>query len=173
MRIIDKTLAKVEHTSASHSMPNFGVAQIVLACRGCRLAVKCSLEDGDTADLRTAAMLPDAQFEVHFRALTPTQACRKGYQGWPHTASVWQEERDTVPVCASHWTSKFSTVHTLPHVTSLQGRLYLKKATVVDVHQPTVCDVVVDDPRQRTTGVTQRQLETLVPKVNLPSQQHS
>ncbi len=36
---------------------------------------------------------------------------------------------------------------------------------MVDVHQPTVCDVVVDDPRQRTTGVTQRQLETLVPKV--------
>ena len=35
----------------------------------------------------------------------------------------------------------------------LQGKLYLKKGTVVDVHQPTVCDVVVDDPSQRVSGV--------------------
>ncbi len=34
----------------------------------------------------------------------------------------------------------------------LQGKLYLKKGTVVDVHQPTVCDVVVDDPSQRVSG---------------------
>ena len=33
-----------------------------------------------------------------------------------------------------------------------QGKLYLKKGTVVDVQQPTVCDVVVDDPPQRVSG---------------------
>ncbi len=48
----------------------------------------------------------------------------------------------------------------------MQGRLYLKKAIVVDVSQPTICDVVVDDPRQRVTGVAQRQLESIVPKAN-------
>lgn len=45
-----------------------------------------------------------------------------------------------------------------------KGQLYLKKGTVVDVHQPTVCDVVIDEPQRRISGVHQGQVETLVPK---------
>jgi hypothetical protein len=44
-----------------------------------------------------------------------------------------------------------------------QGRLYLKKATIVDVPEPTQCAVVVDDLGTHVS-VMQQQLETYIPK---------
>jgi G patch domain/KOW motif-containing protein len=48
---------------------------------------------------------------------------------------------------------------------SLQsGRLYLKKATVVDVVTPTTADLLVDESGQSLQGVHQSSLETALPK---------
>jgi hypothetical protein len=44
-----------------------------------------------------------------------------------------------------------------------QGRLYLKKATIVDVPEPTQCEVVVDDTGKHVS-VREQQLETYIPK---------
>jgi len=45
-----------------------------------------------------------------------------------------------------------------------RGKLYLKKGTVVDVHGPRSCDLRVDETRETVQGVSEKQLETLVPK---------
>ena len=43
-------------------------------------------------------------------------------------------------------------------------RLYLKKAEVVDVPEPTTCSIVLSETREKLAGVRQAQLETVVPK---------
>lgn len=43
------------------------------------------------------------------------------------------------------------------------GRLYLKKAVIVDVKAPTLCDVQVDATRESVLDLRQAQLETSVP----------
>ena len=43
-------------------------------------------------------------------------------------------------------------------------RLYLKRAEVVDVPQPTTCSLVVAESRESVAGVQQSQVETVVPK---------
>ncbi len=45
------------------------------------------------------------------------------------------------------------------------GRYYLKKGTVVDVKTPETCDIFIDDFREVAQDLHQRQLETVVPKV--------
>ncbi len=45
------------------------------------------------------------------------------------------------------------------------GRYYLKKGTVVDVKTPETCDIFIDDFREIAQDLHQRQLETVVPKV--------
>ena len=44
------------------------------------------------------------------------------------------------------------------------GKAYLKKAVVVDVLDPSTCDIILDDNRNRINGVSQDCLETVVPK---------
>lgn len=43
-------------------------------------------------------------------------------------------------------------------------RLYLKKAEVVDVPEPTACSLVVVESGEKLAAVRQSQLETVVPK---------
>lgn len=43
-------------------------------------------------------------------------------------------------------------------------RLYLKKAEVVDVPEPTRCSMVIVETGEKLSGVRQSQLETVVPK---------
>lgn len=43
-------------------------------------------------------------------------------------------------------------------------RLYLKKAEVVDVPEPTLCSIVISETQEKLSGVRQSQLETVVPK---------
>jgi hypothetical protein len=42
--------------------------------------------------------------------------------------------------------------------------LYLKKAEVVDVPEPTRCSMVIVETGEKLSGVRQSQLETVVPK---------
>ena len=46
----------------------------------------------------------------------------------------------------------------------LECRLYLKKAEVVDVPEPTTCSIVLSETHEKLSGVRQAQLETVVPK---------
>ena len=43
-------------------------------------------------------------------------------------------------------------------------RLYLKKAEVVDVPEPTSCSIMLVDSREAVAGVRQGQVETVVPR---------
>ena len=45
------------------------------------------------------------------------------------------------------------------------GKYYLKKGTIVDVKTPETCDIFIDDFREVVQDLHQRQLETVVPKV--------
>ncbi|OMO67880.1 hypothetical protein CCACVL1_20236 [Corchorus capsularis] len=48
------------------------------------------------------------------------------------------------------------------------GRLYLKKGQVVDVIQPYICDILMDESRKLVRGVEQELLETALPKPGGP-----
>lgn len=47
---------------------------------------------------------------------------------------------------------------------AFKGRVYLKKGTIIDVVSPTVCDIYIDDFKEIFQHISQKQLETSVPR---------
>eukprot|EP00897_Mesotaenium_endlicherianum_P004054 jgi/Mesen1/3677/ME000202S02766 len=64
---------------------------------------------------------------------------------------------------AKSWLTSHIRVRIISKVVG-EGRLYLKKATILDVTTPTTCDVIVADSRELVKDLRQGMLETALPK---------
>ncbi|CAL5220378.1 g2383 [Coccomyxa viridis] len=74
-----------------------------------------------------------------------------------------EKARDATPKPPEPWLAEHILVKIIDK--RLQdGRLYLKKAEVVDVPEPTTCSIVLSETREKLSGVRQAQLETVVPR---------
>eukprot|EP00252_Welwitschia_mirabilis_P021281 TRINITY_DN5414_c0_g1_i1.p1 TRINITY_DN5414_c0_g1~~TRINITY_DN5414_c0_g1_i1.p1 ORF type:complete len:542 (+),score=123.06 TRINITY_DN5414_c0_g1_i1:143-1768(+) len=87
---------------------------------------------------------------------------RKGNDGSYRTRDHHESSRAAVPV-ASSWLRSHIRVRVISKEFK-KGKLYLKKGRIVDVVDPTTCDLLMDESGVVVQGVKQDMLETALPK---------